>query len=120
MEKTIVVAGKDIVVKELNAPQIADLLDENKATREKVSLAELLMDSVIPLEAVVMSTGLAAEWFDGEILPSDMKRIWDAVEEVNDFLSRMLARLHHVAGLIGKKEPETSEKPSASSPDSAT
>lgn len=99
MEKKITVGDREIVAKELTAEQVAELL-EKADEAQKASLAELLMDSPLPLDAVVMSTGLPVEWFAGPVLPSDIKRVWDAAIEVNGFLSGMLVRLGRVAALL--------------------
>ncbi len=57
MEKTITVGDKDIVAKTLTASQIADLMAKMDGSR-KATLAEMLMDSDVPIDAVLVSTGL--------------------------------------------------------------
>lgn len=99
MEKTITVGGKDIVAKTLTASQIADLMAKMDGSR-KATLAEMLMDSDVPIDAVLVSTGLSAEWFSGPVTPDEIHQVWEAVIEVNGFLSRMLARLTAIAGIL--------------------
>ena len=112
MEKTITVGGKEIVAKTLTASQIADLMAKLDGSR-KATLAEMLMDSDVPIDAVLVSTGLPAEWFSGPVTPDEIHQVWEAVIEVNDFLSRMLTRLAAIADILGRQEPSGSGAPSA-------
>jgi hypothetical protein len=99
MEKTITINGRDIVAKTLTAPQIADLMAGLDGTR-KATLAEMLMDSDVPIDAVLASTGLSADWFEGPVTPDEIFQVWEAVIATNGFLSRMLSRLTTIADVL--------------------
>lgn len=93
--KTITVGEKEITVNELTSAQVDKLLATFNANRV-VHPTELLLDSVIPVEAVSLSTGMTAEELGGadcELTPSELDEIWRDVAEVNGFLSRLLERL---------------------------
>jgi hypothetical protein len=112
MDKTINVGGKEIVAKTLTAEQIADLMEKMDGKRKAV-LAEMLMDSEVPIDAVLASTGLPAEWFDGQVTPDEINQVWEAVIEANGFLSRMITRLALIAKFLEQPGPSGSEEPSA-------
>ena len=111
MEKKIKINGEEIVAKTLTAEQIADLLDKLEGKRP-ATLAEMLMDSEIPEEAVLVSTGLQSDWFTTDVTPDEIHQVWEAVREANVFLSKMLKRLFAVAAAQQQNRQETSEKTS--------
>ncbi len=94
--KTIKVGDREVTIAELTAEQVTALL-EGSADKKRASTAELLMASPIPIEAVCAATGLSAEELNGNMAPSELEAIWQAVAEVNDFLLRMMERLQKVA-----------------------
>lgn len=105
-EKNIDFGGRTITVKELTVRQV-DGLFENATADRKATTAELLINSSIPIDAVIASSGLTVEELGGDVLPSELERLWSAVAEVNDFLSRMCERLGAVAKMM--QPPASSE-----------
>lgn len=91
-QKTIKIKGQDVVVKELTMAEVDGLLGSAGAGRA-VYPAEVILDPVIPQEAVVLATGLSDDDLAGDITPSELAEIWEAVAEVNGFLSKLMARL---------------------------
>ncbi|KJS02239.1 MAG: hypothetical protein VR65_06235 [Desulfobulbaceae bacterium BRH_c16a] len=94
-QKVIKIGDQEITVNELTSAQIDELLSTFNGDRA-VHPTELLLDSVIPVEAVTLSTGIAGAKLGGkecENTPTELDEIWKAVAEVNDFLSRLLERL---------------------------
>jgi len=101
-KKTLKVGEQELVVKELTVAQVEELLkgiDENRPAY----MAELLMDSALTIEAVSLASGLSAEALNGDYTPNELQEIWGAAAEVNDFLSRMLARMIAAAGMLPGK-----------------
>lgn len=98
-EKTIEVGGTAVTARQLTVEQVIDLFD-NADPKRVVSMAELIMDSAIPIEAIIASTGLTIEQLNGGILADELRQVWEAVGEVNDFLSPLMARLKKVADRI--------------------
>lgn len=94
--KTIRIDDREITVKELTASQVEALMD-GSSDKRRASVAELLMASHIPIEAVCAATGISADELNGEMAPSELAIIWEAVAEVNGFLSAMMQRLMGVA-----------------------
>ena len=94
MRKTreVQVGDRKITINELTVAQVDALFSGFDAERP-AHTAELLMESTLPIEAVQMATGMTAEQLSGDICPSELAEIWQAVAEVNDFLSRLLDRM---------------------------
>ena len=90
--KEMRIGERTITVNELTVAQVAELFDGFTADRV-VHKAELLVNSAVPIEAVLLATGMTAEQLAGDIYPSELAEIWQAVEEVNDFLSQLLGRM---------------------------
>ena len=86
------IGERTITVNELTVAQVDALFSGFDAERP-AHKAELLMESALPIEAVQMATGMTAEQLSGDICPSELAEIWQAVAEVNDFLSRLLDRM---------------------------
>ncbi len=110
--KTLKIASKDIVVKELTVKEVEEVIDacvDGKA----VSTIDLLFDD-IPSIAVMKSSGLTLDELM-EMRPSEIRTIVDAVKEVNPFFVSMQERLRGLAkGLLEARESsETSEGQSA-------
>lgn len=102
--KVIKIDDREITVKELTVTEVTALLDgtEKKTT---ATTAELLIGSPIPIEAVSVATGISVDELNGEMAPSELAEIWEAVAEVNVFLSETLKRLQVVAeALLKPKE----------------
>ena len=90
--KEVQIGERKITVNELTVAQVDALFNGFTAERP-VHKAELLMDSAVPIEAVLLATGLTSEQLAEEIYPSELAEIWQAVEEVNGFLSNLLGRM---------------------------
>lgn len=108
LEHTVKIDDKEFVARELTVRQVETMLTGIDGTRP-VSQAELLVDSVIPIEAVILSTGISAETM-GDFAPSELQEIWGAVERVNGFLSRLLEKL--LAAARAQPIPPNSAAPS--------
>lgn len=90
MSKEVRLNGKAVTVRELTVSEVADYLE---SVAEPPSAAELLLDRPVPEKVVRLATGLSSDDINGEVLPSELSGLWNAVEEVNPFLSRMMGRL---------------------------
>jgi hypothetical protein len=90
--KNIKIDDKEIVVKELTVAQVDELFNEKNPVGG--TTVDLLMgdDATVPVKAVTLSTGLTYDEM-AEMPPSDLKTIWIAVEELNDFLCQLLRKL---------------------------
>lgn len=107
--KTIKLAGREITVNELTVRQIDELIAGIDADR-MIQIVEMIINDHIPIEAVIASTGLTADDLAGDFTPSELRTLWDAVGEVNDFLSDLMVRM----AAVGEKMSETnSAAPSA-------
>ena len=90
-EETVFIAEKEITVRELTVAQVDKVLSDFDQNRP-VTKAEILINSVVPIEVVSASTGLTKEELNGDLTPSELNVIWEAVARVNDFLSGALLR----------------------------
>jgi len=90
--KVIQIESREIKVSELTVEQVGELIRAIETPRDPYT-AEMLFDSPVPMEAVTMSTGLQASDLERDYSPTELWQIWEAVAEVNDFLSRMTQRL---------------------------
>ena len=93
--KAINLDNRQIVAQELSVKQVDALFDAAEttaATGGKVSAAEMLVNSHIPMQAVCASTGLSSEELS-ELYPNELQQIWSAVAEVNSFLDQLFLRL---------------------------
>lgn len=108
--KVIKIDDREITVKELTVSQVSALM-EGSAEKTTATTGELLVGSPIPIEAVSLATGLSVDELNGEMTPSELAEIWEAVAEVNDFLSSMMKRLQVVAESL--LDPKASAEPSA-------
>ena len=93
-KKAFSIEGHDaeIVAMELTPPQLDELWESIKSERLP-HMAELLLDPLLPVEVVTLSTGLTSEQLASDFAPSELAVIWKEVGEVNDFLSGLLGRL---------------------------
>lgn len=94
--KMVKIGESEVVVKELTAVQVGELIEGFDSNR-KPHMAELLLNSVISIDVVVAATGVSAAEL-GDCTPSELDAIWTAVADVNDFLFRMLTSLVAVSG----------------------
>ena len=89
--KKITVEGLgELTVSELTGEQVDQLVNRDNTGRP-FYVMEAMLDTALPIEAVSMATGLEAEKLNA-MPPSAAERIWQAVVEVNPFLSRMLEK----------------------------
>ncbi len=110
-EKAILIGDKEIVARELTVAQVDGLLTGSEEERQ-LSAVELLINSTIPLECVILSTGLSSEYLNTELTPTEAHTIWQAVEEVNSFLSELVSRLARITTEI-EKAGKNCDEPSA-------
>lgn len=110
-QKVITIGDREITINELTAAQIDGMLSSFNESRP-VHPTELLLDAVIPVEAVTLSTGMTGPELGGSecnYAPSELDEIWRAVAEVNSFLSRLMERLakegHAVLSAKNSVEP---------------
>jgi len=96
--KVIKIDDREVTIKELTVRQVDECIESLRPERKPLAI-ELLLDPVIPAEIVVMSTDFSMDQLAGDMSPSELKEIWDAVAEVNDFLSAMLARMAAAGGI---------------------
>lgn len=87
--KNIQWQDKDITVQELTMQELAETLDNIATTAD---ILDLLFDARLPSEAVVKSSGIARANLH-KCTPSELKRLWDAAEEVNPFFLAAVRRL---------------------------
>jgi hypothetical protein len=98
--KAIQFDGKEVEVGELTVAQVDSLLTGSDS---KVTTVEMLMNPNIPIGAVVASTGVSSEQLNGDIAPSELQKLWEAVEEMNPFLLQMYARLVAAASIVDQE-----------------
>ncbi len=111
--KEVTIDGRTYTAKELTVNQVDAVLGGEKSLS---SMAEMLLDTVIPVEAVIASTGITIEEIN-EMTGSELETLWREVEEVNSFLARLMRKLVTVAERTEHQEPTpepTSAPPSAS------
>lgn len=98
-KKTFKIDGheNEIVAMELTPPQIDEMWESFKQDRP-AHMAELLLDPLLPVEVVTLSTGLTSDQLASEFAPSELDTIWKEVTEVNGFLFQLLGRLSREGG----------------------
>ncbi len=101
--------GRTVSVRQLTVREVSDYMDH---VQQQPSIADLLMDSAITSELVQMATGLTAEEINGDVLPSELKRLWEAVAHENPSCAGLLTRL----AAAGKKILEQMAGSSADAP----
>lgn len=80
----------EITVRELTVAQVTEMVEQVQRPDRPNYLIEAILETRLPIEAVVLATGLAEEKLNSDITPSEAARVWEAVAEVNSFLSRKL------------------------------
>lgn len=89
--KIITIEGLgEITVKELTVAQVTEMAERVQRPDRPNYLIEAILETRLPMEAVVLATGLAEEKLNSDITPSEAAQLWEAVAEVNSFLSRKL------------------------------
>lgn len=123
MSDEIKVGQKTVTVRQLDMGEINDYL-EGKS--EPPTLADLLLERDVPERAVRLATGLTTEEINAKgVLPSELKELWNKVEEKNPFLAGLLQRLmkagaEMVSGMDKALTGQDSEKSAAGSQEKAT
>ncbi len=79
---------KEVVCKELTVEEISTLMASDAEPND----LDLVFFDRVPVQAVTLSCGLTAETLVKES-PGELEKLWDAVEEVNPFFTRMLNQL---------------------------
>lgn len=90
MSKEVRLLGKPVTVRELTVSEVTDYLESQS---EIPSTAEMLLDKPISEKVVRLATGLSSDEINGGVPPSELEILWNAVEEVNPFLFRLMDRL---------------------------
>lgn len=101
--------GRTVSVRQLTVREVSDYMDH---VQQQPSIADLLMDSAITSQLVQLASGLTAEEINGEVLPSELKRLWEAVAHENPSCAGLLTRLAEA----GKKILEQMAGSSADAP----
>jgi len=86
---------RKIEAKELTVSQIRQVF-ESMENRTDIHTIEILFPNEIPVMAVSLSTGLSLEELDGDIPPSEIKRLIDEVKTKNPFFLSGLQSLAKV------------------------
>lgn len=86
--KMIEFGGKDVTCKELTVEELGAILDAPM----KPEALDLLFATRLPVAAVTASTGLTAKEL-APYAPSELDKLWSAVEEVNPFFLQALQQL---------------------------
>jgi hypothetical protein len=97
--KAIQFNGKEVEVSELTVTQVDSLLADSDS---HVTTVEMLLNPNIPISAVVAATGISSNELNGDIAPSELQKLWEAVEEINPFLLQMYTRLVAAASAVNQ------------------
>ncbi len=92
--KIIKFNGQELTVKELTVSQVKDVL-RSLDTFEPHTL-DILMDQPVTASAVCMASGISVEDLEGDLAPSEIQELYDAVLEVNPTFAAMLGRLQKI------------------------
>jgi len=90
MARELTFCGKAIVVRQLTTGEVADYLDHADSP---ATVADILLNRLIPARVVATATGLTVADLNGDVLPSALSDLWDAVEAENPFFCRLMDRL---------------------------
>jgi hypothetical protein len=107
MFKDVRFNGMAVTVRELTVSEVNEYLEN---TTEPPSTADLLLDRSIPEKVVRLATGLSGDEINGGVLPSDLETLWNDVEEVNPFLSRLMERLTAAGKAVIEDLPRPASK----------
>lgn len=100
--KTIDFNGRKITVKELTVAQVDSWMEKMAETAgtEKPHILDVLMGRDLPVSAVLLAVPeLTDDDLVGEVAPCEIEQLYNAVEEVNGFLSSMSKRLVALSGV---------------------
>ncbi len=92
--KIIDFGGEEVTVKELTVAQVVEVVGE--MTEYSTHILDVLMDFDMPLSVIVLATGLDEKQLTGEITPTALIPLYEAVVEVNPNLAAMAERLKKI------------------------
>ncbi|MFT5728746.1 MAG: hypothetical protein ACI8PB_002902 [Desulforhopalus sp.] len=87
--------GDEITVQELTTAQIADVMDALAKEGYSPHILDVLMAHDIPLEVVVLSSGVTEETLMART-PTELGPLYDKVVEVNPSLAVLTERLREI------------------------
>jgi hypothetical protein len=97
---------RTIETRELTVAEVRQVFEDMDA-RKGIHTVDILFPNEIPVKALSLATGLSLDELDGEIPPSEMKRIIDEVKGKNPFF---LTALGHLAD-IGRRITDAVNRP---------
>lgn len=118
MAREITFFGRTVVVRQLTVRETEAFF--NHVGDVRITTADLLMNRTLPAVVVCTATGLTVEELNGDVTPSELTALWEAVEAENPSFLQTIERL---AGLEQKAESlraKVSAKQPASLPDPVT
>ena len=119
MAKEIPFQGKTVVVRQLTVRETAEFFDNIGSMR--VTTADLLMHRALPAAVVCTATGLTIDDLTGDVTPSELVGLWEAVEQENPFFLQTIERFAALEqGGAAKLQATASAPPPVSSPDPGT
>lgn len=96
---------KKIEARELTIAEVRQVFDSMEK-RTDLHTVEILFPNEIPVTALCLSTGLSSEELDGDIPPSEIKRLIEEVKDRNPFfLSGLRALAQAGAALLDTLKP---------------
>ena len=110
MAREIPFLGRTIVVRQLTVREVTEFFDG--AGEVLFTTADLLMNRTLPAKVVCTATGLRPEDLAGEVTPSELVGLWEAVEAENPSFLQALERL----GVLGQRAARIREGASALPP----
>lgn len=97
--KTIEYNGRNITVNELTVAQVDEWMGSQKDGEAVLHTLDLLMGRKLPVSVIRLAVPeLTAA--DLKVAPSELVALYDAVEEINSFLSEMSVRLAGVEKVL--------------------
>ncbi len=91
---SFVLNGREIVAKELSVLEVDNLFKKIRSDDYELHNLDLLIDSDLPFDLVLASTGEPEESFvSASVMPSDLVDVYKAVEKANPGFAAMAARL---------------------------
>ena len=99
MAREITFFGRTVVVRQLTVRETAAFFDGSGDVR--ITTADLLMNRALPAVVVCTATGLTIEELNGDVTPSELATLWEAVEAENPSFLQTIERL---VGLEQKAE----------------
>ena len=85
--KIIIWNNKEVTVKELTVAEMASLMAGYQSAQ-----VDMILGADVPAQAVTLATGIEAEELE-QCTPSALQPLFDAVQELNPTLARLLTQL---------------------------